>query len=383
MIFLSKQIEVPETLDVELIERELTALWMQTARGLGVGQEGAVWRARAANVVIFSSRARTLDNVDSVLADLSQLHPCRALVVVADFAGADQDIEIYIASLCQKDERGYASNLCCEEVRLRAAGKFTPELPSATLPLLVPDLPVFLWWDDKLGAHDNLWTELSRSSDRLILDSLDFPLSELAMVAQLCQSNSSDSLGVSDINWARLTSWRALLASFYDVRAYRPALDSLQSITVNYVAPESTRALAPQSVLISGWLASRLGWVPDPETFAQDDQVLSIKLRKKDRSLDLLLRGIEQEHTLPGRLSSVELKSHDESAKFVVSRSATGVHLETEASVNTDTYPGQVLPVRNRTMAQLLGREMEILKNDDIYGAALSSAMKICERQVK
>src|SRR5215510_5780263 len=133
MIFLSKQIEVPETLDVELVERELTALWMQTARGLGTGQEGAVWRARAANLIIFSSKVPTLDNIDKVLADLSQMHPCRALAVVADLAGEDEDIEIYIASLCQKDERGYASNLCCEEVRLRAAGKFAPELPSATL----------------------------------------------------------------------------------------------------------------------------------------------------------------------------------------------------------------------------------------------------------
>jgi glucose-6-phosphate dehydrogenase assembly protein OpcA len=311
------------------------------------------------------------------------MHPCRALVVVADFAGTDQDIEIYIASLCQKDERGYASNLCCEEVRLRAAGKFTPELPSATLPLLVPDLPVFLWWDDKLGPHNNLWTELSRASDRLILDSLDFPLSELASVAQLYLANPKDPLGISDINWARLTSWRALLASFYDVRAYRPALDSLQSITVDYIAPGSTKALAPQAVLIAGWLASRLGWAVDPESFAQHDQVLSIKLRKKDISVDLILQGIEQESTLPGRLSSVELKSNNDSAKFVVSRSATGIHLETHASVNDNTYPGQVMPVRNRSMAQLLGREMEILKNDDIYAAALAAAMKICERQLR
>ena len=379
MIFLSKQIEVPETLDVELVERELTALWMQTARGLGTGQEGAVWRARAANLIIFSSKVPTLDNIDKVLADLSQMHPCRALAVVADLAGEDEDIEIYIASLCQKDERGYASNLCCEEVRLRAAGKFAPELPSATLPLLVPDLPVFLWWDDELAANNNLWTELAGAADRLILDSLNFPLSELLKVVQLFSSN--DPLGVSDINWARLTSWRALLASFYDVRAYRPALDSLQSITIEYVAPEGTKALAPQALLMAGWLTSRLGWVPDPQSYKKDDQTQSINLRKKELSLQLVLRGIEQEHTLPGRLSSVELNSNNDSAKFVVSRGATGVHLETHASVNDHTYPGQVLPVRNRSMAQLLGREMEILKNDDIYTAALTAAMKISEER--
>jgi glucose-6-phosphate dehydrogenase assembly protein OpcA len=380
MIFLSKQIQVPETLDVELVERELTALWMQTARGLGVGQEGAVWRARAANIIIFSSRTSTLDNVDAILADLSQMHPCRALIVLADSAGADQDIEIYIASLCQKDERGYASNLCCEEVRLRAAGQFVPELPSATLPLLVPDLPVFLWWDDELGANNNLWTELSSAADRLIVDSLNFPLAELQRVAQRFSRNTNDSLGISDINWARLTSWRALLASFYDVRAYRPALDSLQSINVDYVAPEATKGLAPQALLIAGWLASRLGWAPDPESYEQQDKVLRLKLRKKDLSVELVLRGIAEEPTWPGRLSCVELKSNNDSATFCVSRSTTGVHLETHTNVNGDDHPGQVMPVRNRSMAQLLGREMEILKNDDIYATALTAAMKICEK---
>jgi len=381
MIFLSKQIPVPETLDVELVERELTALWMQTARGLGSGEDGAVWRARAANLIVFSSRTPTLDTIDETLADLSMLHPCRALVVVVNPNAVDQDIEVYITSLCQSDERGYASNLCCESVRLRAAGKFVPELPSATLPLLVPDLPVFLWWDDKLGAHNNLWTELCGAADRLILDSVDFPPSDLETVAQLFTGKPNDALCVSDINWARLTSWRALLASFYDVRAYRPALDSLQSITVDYVAPASTEALASQAVLIVGWLASRLGWQPVPESYEHDGPVRSIMLRKKDLSAELQLRGIDQPHTKPGRLSSVELTSTDDSAKFVVTRSSTGVHLETHTSVNGNTYPGQVLPVRNRSMAQLLGREMEILKNDDIYAAAISAAMNISEGQ--
>jgi len=38
---------------------------------------------------------------------------------------------------------------------------------------------------------------------------------------------------------------------------------------------------------------------------------------------------------------------------------------------------GRVLPVRNRSTAQLLSREMEILCNDKIYQEALSVAAKL------
>jgi len=41
---------------------------------------------------------------------------------------------------------------------------------------------------------------------------------------------------------------------------------------------------------------------------------------------------------------------------------------------------GRVLPVRNRSTAQLLSREMEILCNDQIYQEALQFAANLNER---
>ena len=68
-------------------------------------------------------------------------------------------------------------------------------------------------------------------------------------------------VGISDLNWARLTSWRGLLADFYDVPEYRAALEEIDKVCITYVAPQTDEtAIAPQALLMAGWLASRLQW---------------------------------------------------------------------------------------------------------------------------
>jgi hypothetical protein len=63
-----------------------------------------------------------------------------------------------------------------------------------------------------------------------------------------------------------------------------------------------------------------------------------------------------------------------EPATFVVTRSADNLHLVTEARLGSSTHRGRVLPVRNRSTALLLSREMEILCNDQIYQEAIACA---------
>ena len=68
----------------------------------------------------------------------------------------------------------------------------------------------------------------------------------------------------------------------------------------------------------------------------------------------------------------VELRTNaDEPASFTVARSEENLHLLAEARLGTQVHSGRVLPVRNRSAAQLLSREMEILCNDKIYQEAL------------
>ncbi|MCA1558075.1 MAG: glucose-6-phosphate dehydrogenase assembly protein OpcA, partial [Acidobacteria bacterium] len=258
-----KPVRVAETLDVQAVERELSRLWAESAGAQGEDEETAVMRARVMNLLVYVSSDTALSEVNELLSSVTVAHPCRAIVMFAEREREDVDIEMFVSAHCHSARADRTRNLCCEQVTLKARGRFTVELPSAASPLLVPDLPIFLWWRDRPRLGDSVFRKLSHASDRVVFDSADFlePYTDLFSLAALLEKERAAHTGLSDLNWARLTSWRALLANFYDVREYREALDNINRVRVEYVAPQvDAGAIAPKALILAGWLASRLGW---------------------------------------------------------------------------------------------------------------------------
>jgi glucose-6-phosphate dehydrogenase assembly protein OpcA len=396
------QIQLEKTLDVEVVEWQLAELWQQIA-GQGKSEDDvAVLRARVANLLVFVTSDALLDEVQQMILELTAIHPSRVLLMLGLGEAADQDIEMAVESFCQTDKRTGARRLCCEEVILKAQGSFVVELPSAALPLLVSDLSTFLWWRATVQTADKVFANLLRAADRLVIDSAEFADTrrDLTEVNKLFTEQLSKRVGISDLNWARLTFWRGLLADFYDVPAYQPLLNSIDHVRVDYVGPErAPETVAPQALLIAGWLASRLGWrlADEQPPQALDRTTASFRFYRGEsgsrptreragaRDIKLELNRVEQGEHKPGRLVQVELRtSADESdrepATFVVARSADNLHLVTEATVGSSKHRGRVLPVRNRSTAVLLGREMEILCNDQIYQEAVAMAARMIQR---
>lgn len=390
------QIQVEKTLDVEVVERQLAALWQQIA-GDGSETDAAVWRARVANLLVFVTNEMLLDDAHQMLDELTAVHPSRVLLMLGEREQADRDIEMAVESFSQTDKRTGARRLCCEEVTLRAQGKFVVELPSAALPLLVSDLATFVWWRADVELADKVFLSLMHAADRLVIDSAEFtnPPRDLVETDKLFNQDMAERVGISDLNWARLTSWRGLVADFYDVPAYQDRLERIDRVRIEYVGPESApESVAPQALLIAGWLASRLGWQLDGEPpLEQNNATIAFKFSANDssgsgRTITLELSRVEQGERKPGRLALVELRASGDApansvastAAFIVSRSADNLHLIAEAQLKTNIHRGRVLPVRNRSAANLLSRELEILCNDQIYQEAVSVAAKMIAR---
>ncbi|HEV7744468.1 MAG TPA: glucose-6-phosphate dehydrogenase assembly protein OpcA [Pyrinomonadaceae bacterium] len=394
-------IQLEKTLDVEVVERQLAELWQATVRDPKADSESAVLRARVANLLVFVSDDAALDDVHQMLGELTAIHPSRVLAMLGMVAAPDRDIEMSLESICQTDKRTGAQRLSCEEITLKACGKFVSELPSAALPLLAPDLATFLWWRNASHAADKVLDKLLRATDRLVIDSAEFvnPPQELSVINELFSAKDYDHVGISDLNWARLTFWRGLLADFYDVASYRTALDRVDSVQIDYVAPEGDEnAVAPQALLIAGWLASRLGWtlVEKPPVqkseatltfnFGGAERVTSPTVMEgaRAREIQVSVNRVERGERKPGRLVQVELRSSLEgAASFTVARSADNASVLAEAKLGSQTQRGRVLPVRNRSAAHLLSREMEILCNDQMYQEAVAVAARMIGAQKK
>ncbi len=376
-----QQIQLGKTLDVEVVEQELAALWQGATGAPSPDDETAVLRARAANLLVFVTNEQALNEVEGMLEELTAVHPSRVLTMCGDRVAADRDIDMYVAAFGQKDKHAGPQRLCCEHVTLRAQGKFVPELPSAALPLLVSDLPTFLWWRSVVDSSQKVFSSLLHESDRLIVDSAEFakPVAELMAINKIFQQDSETPVGISDLNWARLTSWRGLLADFYDVAEYRTALEEIDNVCISYVAPQAdANAIAPQALLMAGWLASRLQWSVLDKPATRDDQRAVFEVSsQRGQSIIVELHHIKEAAIKPGRLALVELQSSANGSSFMVERSADRERVLTEAKLGASVQRGRVLPVRNRSTAQLLSREMEILCNDQIYQEALAMAAKL------
>ena len=375
---IQRNIKVGEQLDIEAIERTLADAW-QTTAAESEGED-ALLRARAANLIVFLPNDAALTETHETIAELTASHPCRVLVLIGDREADSKDIEAYVSSFCPTGKRIASNLLCCEEITLSATGEFVSELPSAAIPLLIPDLPVFLWWRDVLSLDEKLFETLLTTVDRLIIDSADFQDSsrDLAALARVLTAGANKTTAVSDVNWERLTPWRAALANFYDVPNYRDELERINRVRIEYVA-QGSESFAAQALLIIGWLAGRLGWeLPERGILKQPDQRTRFQLRKDGRVIDVELAPLQAPGVKPGRVLRVELEnSGDESSSFVVHRRDDGEYLETSGAVGVQHCPGRRVRFRNLSTAQLLSREMEILSGDKIYEEALGLADRL------
>lgn len=127
-------------------------------------------------------------------------------------------------------------------ITLWLGGEVRDHPDSVALPLLLPDLPVVVWWP---GESPDIPTNdpLGALGTRRITDSANAsdPLQALLVRARNHQP------GDSDLAWTRLTSWRALITS---------ALDQCH-LTVLSAAVESAPSNAP-AALMQAWLHTRL-----------------------------------------------------------------------------------------------------------------------------
>ncbi len=239
------------------IERELTSLWKQASSD----DDSGVIRASMLNLITYASGDTNVAELDDQIIEITAAHPCRAIVLLIGDS-RESSISAEVTSRCTVPT-AMTRQVCCEQVTIKASGEHIDEAPSVIAPLLISDLPVYLWWRALARAGDRaMFRRLVDISDRVIIDSADFndPHTDLANMAAVLRE-SPQWTAFSDLNWARLTTWRALLAGFYDVAEYRPLLDRLGRVVIEHSPPATNpEAISARALLLGGWLASRLGW---------------------------------------------------------------------------------------------------------------------------
>lgn len=359
-------------IDVGAIERELTSLWQQASDEEGHG----VIRASILNLLVYAPKQADAELVNALLTGITAAHPCRAVLMIADRSEPEPKLQAQVTSRCTVPT-DTSRQVCCEQVTITAGGSAVADVPSAVTPLLLSDLPVYLWWRAVPRIEDKaLFQKLADISDRVIIDSAFFndPHDDIAKMATVL-NDTPRWTAISDLNWARLTAWRALLAGFYDIAEYRGELDLLERVVIEY-APATVDAdvIPARALLLGGWLASRLGWRVKADSlertaglasfeFSADPQPVTIEFSHTGRDIE------------PGHIAQVTLGcSNDKSGSFTVRRSQCGQRIETSIKSGDETRVQRVLSYEGMGEGELIAREIEILGHDRVYEQAVLAA---------
>ncbi|HEX8069440.1 MAG TPA: glucose-6-phosphate dehydrogenase assembly protein OpcA [Pyrinomonadaceae bacterium] len=364
-------------IDVVRLEKELAAMWQppKGEDGKPAASEAGVTRVCVLNLIVYATHREERAQIDQLLDQVMEQVPSRAVILIADREAETAKLEAYVSTRCQVGARG-GKQVCGEQITIEAAGGVIETVSTAIEPLLMPDVPVFLWWKDIPDGDDKLFRRLVRVADRVVIDSLAFdkPHEDFQQLDHLIRTN--EHLLVSDINWGRLTSWRTLLASFWDVPDYRPALDDLATVVVEYDPPDAAHEeIAPQALLIAGWLAGRLGWQFTKDAPAAEGATRRLPmLTKEGRHFTLEFRGAPDRAGHDGLLASVTFTSAAQDASFHVAVNEAGTKLDTEARVGESRHIDRVLAYEQKTEGERLSRELGLRLRDRVYEATVASA---------
>jgi glucose-6-phosphate dehydrogenase assembly protein OpcA len=361
------------TINVDAIERELTALWQQASQD---EENGGVTRASMFNLLVYVPSRAEARKLDEILTDITARRPCRAILIVADAEAPEELLTAEVTSRCTLPSAS-SKQVCCEQVTITAGGAQADEVPSAVAPLLLTDLPVYLWWYAIPRLADKaLFRRLVDLSDRVVIDSANFRDQEadLASMATVLKDTPRWT-ALSDLNWARLTAWRALLAGFYDIHDYRPLLARLKQVTIRYAPPTADSSLIPtRALLLAGWLASRLRWSIQPGSAKRTNESTSFEISVDGRTFRLEFAHTRREIE-PGHLALVTLESDEaQPVSFTVRRSADGQRIETSVTRGEQKSAQRILSYEGLSETELIGKELEILGHDRVYEQAVLAA---------
>ncbi|MBX7219725.1 MAG: glucose-6-phosphate dehydrogenase assembly protein OpcA [Blastocatellia bacterium] len=370
-----EEIERRRPVDVVAIERELAELWKAAAKS-GEGGGGAVTRVCLLNLVIFTASEADAATLSDIVAVVTEHAPCRAMILIADFDSPESHTRAWISSHCHLSQN--RQQVCCEEIRVSASGEALQHLGKTIGPLLIPDLPLFLWWRDPQSMDTELFQKAVENGKRLIVDTgaLTHRDPEFAFQGRLI-FNSRRKSAFSDLNWARLEIWRELISSFFDSVDSRDHLRKLGKVVIRFADDGTAKGVPIRALLLTGWLAGQLDWkVKDAQQIAPNH--LEFRFRGPGNRIQVEIQGEAGTQFPAGVLRSVTLTSGlEKSGVFSVKRVDPRDKedcFETSVEVQDGVSYSRVVSSHRPDDADLIAREVEIFGRDRTY----ERATKIC-----
>jgi glucose-6-phosphate dehydrogenase assembly protein OpcA len=313
------------------IGQELKKLWEQG--------EGAMTRASLVNLAVYSEQPGSLEKNTKLIANITENHACRAIVIEADCKAKENRVEAWISAHCHVSRTG-SKQVCSEQLSFLLQGPCTGLLPSIVFSHLDSDLPFYLWWQEELcePMDPQLWAWV----DRVIYDSQGWTnfRAQLQLV-ETAQQEARQRIVLCDLNWTRLDKVRFAVAQFFDHPASHHHFSKITKVRIDF-AP----GFRSTAVLFAGWLAAQLNWRAD-KTTPHKLQFIG----PADRKIEIEL------HERPGEpIHEIALETSE--VEFLVTHAECGDLLEVSPRKSDETRIPQLMPAGKNDPVSLMSEEL-------------------------
>ncbi len=335
-------------------------------------QEGAVPTSRAVllNLIIYSTDAQLSDRAFDKASQLLAKIACRTILVDLTTQSDDHGA---VSLICGISERG-DKRLCGEVIRLFAAGG---PVAGMVLPLLIPDVPVYLWVYGDIPPERQDFADLLRVSDHVVADSrtASHTATNLRALERLSKIEGGKRI-VRDLGWMSIQAWREATAQHFDAPSLRHFLEQFSEVTVKYSGSIDSAVPESAPLLFVAWLMDRLQIVPS-QVFRSKDEGFRITASQFQRPV--MLRLIPQEsNSEAGRLISVTINCGEQEKAGVFTTEAVS---ETQL-VLTENCPELCLPKKlietpDPGEAALAAIALSTHRKDHVFRSTLELALQI------
>jgi len=262
-------------------------------------------RASLFNIIFFIKNASPREEyIRKITSKLVEKFPARIFLISSDPTNSENSLKTAVSVMTT--EQGEYS-LTCDLIEISATGKGEEQVPFILLPNIIPDLPVFLIWTEDPGAGNALCETLKSFATRIIFDSES--AEDLCLFAQSVLKIGQDTNSeIADLNWARLESWRDIVATTFSDSDKLETLKQTTHVTITYNSHETPFFCHTkiQSIYLQAWLASCLKWVPDPKSRALDLKRFVYSF--KGTPIEVELKEVRNSSLPPGMILSLNLE---------------------------------------------------------------------------
>ncbi len=367
----------PRPANVAELEAELSRLWRSTAEDPETRE--AVTRACALTLMVFVENEEAGRKVGNLISGVTRQNPCRVIVMIVEPETRPAGLTAWISAHCHLPSAG-EKQVCCEQISILARGEGAKYLDNVVVPLIVPELPVCLWWRAAGFSPPGSFAPIVRASERVIVDSARFPdpAADLAGLAEQIQRLGTD-LAFSDLNWTRLTPWRDLIAQCFDSPEARSYLERLTEIRIEY-EKDSPRVVAhrAQALLLTGWMASRLAWAPIEETGKQAGGARSFSFRAGEALVRVEHLPRHFEGGGAGMCLSIALKAGGTpAASFFLARGPDGRNALARREIPGRAPVERTVRLEVLSEVELVNEEIQLAGRDHVFEDSLAMVARM------